>query len=416
MRVGNPTSILLLAISLVACSGEAPAQKSQLVSIESPAATGSAEPHLQAGADDTVILSWLETSAARTTLRYSVYEDMTWSRSRAVASGDDWFVNWADFPSVTRIAGDLWAAHWLQKRPGGTYAYDVRISLSHDGVNWQPAMSPHDDGTPTEHGFVSMIALGETLGAVWLDGRKTARMDGHDMSEMTGAAANDGMSLRWATIDGRGQILESTELDALTCDCCQTDLAHLGDGLAVVYRGLSVNGIRDIGIIRLTGKGWSEPALVAKDGWKIAGCPVNGPAVDSRGNQLVVAWFSGAGDVRQVRAAFSDDGGEHFSAAVTISSGSALGRVDVSWVADGLAVVSWLDELDQGMAALRIRTVAPDGKLGEPQEIALTGSQRLSGFPHMLRAGGDLLFAWTETGEQTRVLTARWPLAEFLAD
>lgn len=416
MRVGNPTSILLLAISLVACSGEAPAQKSQLVSIESPAATGSAEPHLQAGADDTVILSWLETSAARTTLRYSVYEDMTWSRSRAVASGDDWFVNWADFPSVTRIAGDLWAAHWLQKRPGGTYAYDVRISLSHDGVNWQPAMSPHDDGTPTEHGFVSMIALGETLGAVWLDGRKTARMDGHDMSEMTGAAANDGMSLRWATIDGRGQILESTELDALTCDCCQTDLAHLGDGLAVVYRGLSVNGIRDIGIIRLTGKGWSEPALVAKDGWKIAGCPVNGPAVDSRGNQLVVAWFSGAGDVRQVRAAFSDDGGEHFSAAVTISSGSALGRVDVSWVADGLAVVSWLDELDKGMAALRIRTVAPDGKLGEPQEIALTGSQRLSGFPHMLRAGGDLLFAWTETGEQTRVLTARWPLAEFLAD
>lgn len=416
MSVGNPTSILLLAISLVACSGEAPAQKSQLVSIESPAATGSAEPHLQAGADDTVILSWLETSAARTTLRYSVYEDMAWSRSRAVASGDDWFVNWADFPSVTRIAGDLWAAHWLQKRPGGTYAYDVRISLSHDGVNWQPAMSPHDDGTPTEHGFVSMIALGETLGAVWLDGRKTARMVGHDMSEMTGAAANDGMSLRWATIDGRGQILESTELDALTCDCCQTDLAHLGDGLAVVYRGLSVNGIRDIGIIRLTGKGWSEPALVAKDGWKIAGCPVNGPAVDSRGNQLVVAWFSGAGDVRQVRAAFSDDGGEHFSAAVTISSGSALGRVDVSWVADGLAVVSWLDELDKGMAALRIRTVAPDGKLGEPQEIALTGSQRLSGFPHMLRADGDLLFAWTETGEQTRVLTARWPLAEFLAD
>ena len=416
MRVGNPTSILLLAISLVACSGEAPAQKSQLVSIESPAATGSAEPHLQAGADDTVSLSWLETSAARTTLRYSVYEDMAWSRSRAVASGDDWFVNWADFPSVTRIAGDLWAAHWLQKRPGGTYAYDVRISLSHDGVNWQPAMSPHDDGTPTEHGFVSMIALGETLGAVWLDGRKTARMVGHDMSEMTGDAANDGMSLRWATIDGRGQILESTELDALTCDCCQTDLAHLGDGLAVVYRGLSVNGIRDIGIIRLTGKGWSEPALVAKDGWKIAGCPVNGPAVDSRGNQLVVAWFSGAGDVRQVRAAFSDDGGEHFSAAVTISSGSALGRVDVSWVADGLAVVSWLDELDKGMAALRIRTVAPDGKLGEPQEIALTGSQRLSGFPHMLRADGDLLFAWTETGEQTRVLTARWPLAEFLAD
>ncbi|MCZ6762431.1 MAG: hypothetical protein O7C03_05445, partial [Gammaproteobacteria bacterium] len=67
-------------------------------------------------------------------------------------------------------------------------------------------------------------------------------------------------------------------------------------------------------------------------------------------------------------------------------------------------------------AALKIRTVARDGELGEPQEIALTRSQRSSGFPHMLRAGSDLLFAWTEIGERSRVLTARLSLAEFLAE
>jgi hypothetical protein len=70
--------------------------------------------------------------------------------------------------------------------------------------------------------------------------------------------------------------------------------------------------------------------------------------------------------------------------------------------------------LDTKTAALRIRTVARNGTLGETLVIALTGSQRSSGFPHMLRAGGDLLFAWTDTGEQSRVLTARLSLAEFL--
>ncbi|MCZ6559732.1 MAG: hypothetical protein O6931_02430, partial [Gammaproteobacteria bacterium] len=128
------------------------------------------------------------------------------------------------------------------------------------------------------------------------------------------------------------------------------------------------------------------------------------------------AWFTGANETRQVKLAFSDNGGTRFSEPVTVASGMALGRVDVSWVADGLAVISWLDELDNGVAALKIRTVAANGTLGEPQEIALTGSEHSSGFPHMLRAGEDLLFAWTETRAQNRVLTARVPLAGLLTD
>ena len=412
MRAEKLLPILLVLASLGACSGEAPGHRWLATPIESPAAPGSAEPHLQASADGTVVLSWLESSAGEATLRYSVYEDRAWSSAHTVASGDDWFVNWADFPSVTRINSDLWAAHWLQKRPGGTYAYDVRMAFSGDGVVWQPAISPHDDGTPTEHGFVSMIALGgDTIGAVWLDGRKTAQTGGH---EMNGGAAHGGMTLRWAMINGDGEILESTELDSLICDCCQTDLAKLSNGVAMVYRDRSENENRDISIVRLTEGGWSEPALVANDGWQIAGCPVNGPAIDSRADKLAVAWFTGADNTRQVRMAFSDDGGLRFSEPVTISNGAALGRVDVSWVADGLAVVSWLDERNNGIAALKIRTVAHNGNLGEPREIALTGSQRSSGFPQMLRAGSDLLFAWTDTGEQSRVLTARLSLAEFL--
>ncbi len=404
--------ILLLIVFLGACNSGTPDQTLTIVPLDSPAAVGSAEPHLQRGGDNTIVLSWLEKVDDTAALVYSTFSDQGWTTPRTAASGDDWFVNWADFPSVTRVSGDLWAAHWLQKQPGGPYAYDVKISLSEDGVMWQPAFSPHDDGTPTEHGFVSMIKLGDKLGAVWLDGRNTAPMENHDMSQMGDEAARAGMTLRWATIDGGGQVIESTELDSLICDCCQTDVTALGNGVAIVYRDRSEEGIRDIGIIRLTEDGWSEPAFVGKDDWQIAGCPVNGPAIDSRGDRLVVAWFTGANETRQVKLAFSDNGGTQFSEPVTVAGGMALGRVDVSWVADGLAVISWLDELDDGTAALKIRTVAANGTLGEPQEIALTGSERSSGFPHMLRAGDDLLFAWTETRTQNRVLTARVPLAD----
>ena len=46
--------------------------------------------------------------------------------------GYDWFVNWADVPSVVRLANGTLAGHWLQKSGADTYAYDVRLAYSHD--------------------------------------------------------------------------------------------------------------------------------------------------------------------------------------------------------------------------------------------------------------------------------------------
>ena len=75
-------------------------------------------------------------------------------------SGTDWFVNWADVPSVVRLADRTLAAHWLQKSGSDTYAYDVRLSFSRDdGNTWTPSITPHHDGTKTEHGFASLFPM-----------------------------------------------------------------------------------------------------------------------------------------------------------------------------------------------------------------------------------------------------------------
>jgi len=166
MRTCKLIAVYSLLTLLNACTGETQNQNLALIFMESPAAAGSAEPHLQAGEDGTVVLSWLEPAKEKTFLRYASFGSGAWSKPQTVASGANWFVNWADFPSVTRIRKDLWAAHWLEKTAANSYAYGIRISLSPDGVSWLPAISPHDDHTLTEHGFVSMIGTGDKVGAV----------------------------------------------------------------------------------------------------------------------------------------------------------------------------------------------------------------------------------------------------------
>ena len=65
------------------------------------------------------------------------------------------------------------------------------------------------------------------------------------------------------------------------------------EGPVVVYRDRSEaeKEIRDISIVRLKGKKWSAPRPVFQDGWRLNGCPVNGPAVAAAGRRVAVAWF-----------------------------------------------------------------------------------------------------------------------------
>jgi hypothetical protein len=125
----------------------------------SPAAAGSAQPQLSVSRRG-VVLSWIEQTGDRATLRFSERTASGWSAARTVASGTDWFVNWADVPSVVRLADGTLAAHWLQKSGADTYAYDVRLSYSRDeGRTWASSFMPHTDGMKAEHGFASLFQM-----------------------------------------------------------------------------------------------------------------------------------------------------------------------------------------------------------------------------------------------------------------
>jgi hypothetical protein len=383
--------------------------------VAAPAAAGSRYPNLAGGDDSPVVMSWLQPGPGpEYTLQCAEWSNRglgfprAWDAPRTVASGSDWFVNWADFPSVVPVSGRIWAAHWLQQRPDDVYAYDVRIAVSdHGGRRWSAPMSPHDDGTPTEHGFVTLLRNDdEHIRAIWLDGRHTQGEHDHAPGPATQSGA---MTLRVAEIDASGRrIGADRQLDARVCDCCQTDAAVSGDATVVVYRDRSHGEVRDIRALRIDAAGATSSVPVNEDGWRIAACPVNGPAIAASGDLLAVAWFT-APDVPRVRLAFSADGGRSFATPIEVASGKVAGRVDVVLLEDGRAVVSWLAEGPSG-AQIRAQPFKERGASGPAVTIARIGLSRASGFPQMVRAGPDLLFAWTETSDPPRVRTAFAPL------
>ena len=419
LRKVRDCSLLLAVISIFGCgpgtsapsaSQNGPAANSSeaaliIRSSDSPTNGDSREPELSATQNGRFILSWVEkVGDTRYALRTSTRDANGWSEARTVSEGENWFVNWADFPSVISMQGSAIAAHWLVKSGTGTYAYDVNIARSEDGgKTWSKPIVPHRDNTETEHGFVSLIPLPDgRVGAVWLDGRNMKDMK-HEGDE--NAPAPESMTLRYAAIDRDGRLADETPLDERVCECCQTSAALTSEGVVAVYRDRSQAEIRDIYSVKQANGIWGTPQVVHADNWKINGCPVNGPAVAAEGRRVAVAWFTETDGTPHVKLAFSDDAASNFGAPLEIDDGEASGRVDVLLLPDGSALVCWMSG-NANSGAIKVRHARADGKLGPTAVVAQTDISRSSGFPRMARLGDDVYFAWTEFGKPSRVRMA----------
>jgi hypothetical protein len=396
---------LVVAIVVMALVGQftTPAAQDASLTIQpipSPAPAGSAQPQLTVSGRG-VLLSWIEQTGSYAALKFAERTAAGWTSPRQVAAGSNWFVNWADVPSVIRLDDGSIYGHWLQKSGSGTYAYDVRLARStDDGKSFAPSFTPHQDGTQSEHGFASLFQMpGAGLGLVWLDGR--AMKAGH---EGHGEAGGD-MGLRGAIYDRTGKQIAESAIDTRVCECCPTALAVTADGPIVAYRDRSADEIRDIYISRYVGGKWSAPSAVHHDQWKIAACPVNGPALSAEGRTVAIAWFTGKGDEGHAYAAFSSNAGASFGSPIRLDDVSALGRVDVQLLGDGVAVATWI-EFANGRAQLQARRVESSGQKGASVAVAGLTQGRSSGYPRMARSGNEIVFAWIDTSDGLAVRTA----------
>jgi len=383
----------LLAVTLLytvaGCSEKSPPAYT-VIRLPAPTSDLATSPRLSGGAGDELIISWLQpggVNGAPAALRYARYADNAWGEEATVVQGKNLFVNWADLPSVVPLGKGRLVAHWLVMSGAHAHAYDIALAESHDaGRSWSSASTPHDDGTDTEHGFVSIYPADGAAGLLWLDGRKTVNEVGAD------PVAN-GMSLR-----------SSTQLvDELVCDCCQTDVAIAASGPIAVYRDRSVNEIRDIYVTRSIDGYWQSGVPVAHDNWQIDGCPVNGPSIAADNEHVAVAWFTATIEPL-VQLAVSTDSGKSFAAPIEIARGETLGRVGVEMLPNGDVAVSWLASVEPGIFAVRAQRLSTDGSSGPVRLVAYASALSV---PQMARRGSQLIFAWTQSSaDSTSIETA----------
>ena len=368
--------------------------------ISSPTKTGSSLPVLFTNKKDEVFLSWVtKVNDSITQFNYSCLVDTNWKTAKEIIKGVDWFVNWADYPSISENNGNL-IAHFLKRSSKEKYSYDVKLNvLPKEKTKWNTNLPLHTDGTFTEHGFVTMLPYRDnSFFITWLDGRS---MDENN------EGVNGAMNIRAAAISSEGAVSNDILLDGRTCSCCQTTAAITDNGPVVLYRDRSADEIRDIAITRMVQGKWTKPKPIHNDGWKINGCPVNGPKIDVIGNDLAVAWFTAVNDEPKVKLVFSKNGGESFGDAILINEFKAMGRVDVVMLDPENAVVSWMETKGE-TSYLKALKVNMSGVKSKPIIVSQMTDSRKTGFPQMERVGDKIFFAWTiiETGENLNIKTA----------
>lgn len=305
-------------------------------------------------------LSWIDGR----TFEFAHFDGVKWSRWNRIAHGF-MLENRADYPSIA-VSGRNVFAQWREKAGKGRL---IRLSRSNDGgETWSKPVTPHP-AMDREFGFVSMLPLADgTARIVWLDGREKET------------------ELRAATMSMSGTLSAETVVDSRVCDCCQTAMAMTPRGPMVVYRDRSADEIRDIAIAAPVAN--AHNALVHNDQWHLSGCPVNGPRIVANGARAAVAWFTAANGKPQVLVAFSHDGGATFAAPIRVDAGHAGGRVDLVLLADGSAVVTWIENASQ----IAARRVTEAGALDPVQIVG--ASKGAIGFPRIALSNEKILAAW----------------------
>ena len=255
--------------------------------------------------------------------------------------------------------------------------------------------------------------------AIWLDHRGLATQAGgggahaHKASGREGADAAKGSAAFYASI-GR-TVSPEREIATGVCYCCKTAIAVAPDGaIHTAWRHVYPGNLRDIAaaVSRDGGRSFSPPSRVSADGWAIDGCPDDGPAlaVDRSGVTHIV-WPTVLTNGATVEGALfyaSSRDGVQFSPRTRIPTVGGPRPSHPRMVAepDGRLVVAWDEQVNgRRIAALRAIRPAPSGAtFGEVVEVA---PREPATYPAIGAADGAIVTAWATGGASSRVNVRR---------
>jgi hypothetical protein len=399
-------SIATSLLGTFGCKGARTLRVERIINVSVP--VGSLVPQLNT-AGDAIVLTWLEPRSDKGyRFRAKFRRGNEWDRPVTIDDSPDITMFGADLPGIATSRDGSLLAYWERadhRALDDMYATTIQLSRSFGGgKTWTAPVALNRDSAIGEHSFVSAFSMQAGLGLVWLDAQNQTHMH---TSGSGGKDATDrylgAIGLRYAIFRPNGQQAVDGFIDPISCECCPTSAALASKGPVVAYRDrLAPQGIlpkdiryetptiRDIALVRFENGHWTAPHRVYADNWQFSGCPDNGPAIAAEGNDVAVAWWTGAGREPHVSVAFSSDAGDSFGTPIQVSTGSAEGQVTVGLIEDGkAAVVGWLENRHTWARRVDVR--------GESSPaVSLGPAPHHARLPRWIPDGDGLLAMWSD--------------------
>jgi hypothetical protein len=378
-------SLLVLA----ACSSEA-----RVEVLAGPHITSrqSADPGLAVDVNGDVLMSWVEGDSAgyRLMVARSSDEGATWSEAVVVTTSLDEVKPHAEASPRLVAAKNVVGVFWPKQHhvPGRRFpASEMRFARSTDGGRtWLPAITLNDDtvsGAPAGHTFHGATVVGDTAFVVaWLDSREVVEATHgndaphHEGSSYVFSTSSPDLGATWAPANRK--------FWGNACPCCRVSLAPFGNDVMAAWRGHFEGDVRDIVVAKLAAD--EKPQRVHADNWVFPGCPHSGPGLAVEGDDVHVAWYTGAPDKMGVY--YMKRGGTP----VLVLGGTQLptGHPAVALLGDGAIIA-----VNLNAAGERVLTIARvRGHEVTLQEVVGSAG---ADHPQILKVADDVaVVAWTQ--------------------
>lgn len=187
------------------------------------------------------------------------------------------------------------------------------------------------------------------------------------------------------------------------CDCCRPALVLDADQRPVIAaRFVFPGNIRDHGLLHPAEAGAATPLRATFDHWRVAVCPVQGPALAiGSGDRYHLAWFT-LGERRGLFYAHSDDSGRHFSTPLAFGDPAAYAMSPRIAATGADVTLAWQEFRDHRIRILARRSGNGGDSWGAVQELASTAGA--ADRAELLVGPAGAFLSWNTAAEGYRLL------------